>query len=116
MNNPDVDPKLTRRQAENHRASIQVGKILERLDRASEGKLELTPVQVKAAQILLDKALPTLQSIDQTTTVETPEMSPDEIEAVLKDYLADLKKRDPAAVRKLIEPDLTLVEPNALRA
>lgn len=109
MATSDKDVKLTRRQVENARASIGVGRIIQRLEAAGAGEVELTPAQVKAYQILLDKSLPTLQSIDQTVITETPELSPDEIEAQLQAYLAELKATDPAALRRLVTPHLETV-------
>jgi hypothetical protein len=109
MGTVDVDVKLTRRQAENHRASIKVGVILERLQAAATGAIDLTPTQTKAAQILLDKALPTLQSIDQTNHTETPELTVEEIDAQLSAYISDLRARDPARLKALTEPTLRLV-------
>lgn len=114
MSRPDVDPKITRRQAENHRASIDVGTIVNRLQAAARNEIEMTPTAIKASQILLDKALPTLSSIDQTNITETPELGPDEIEAMLKGYLAELKQRDPVALRALVEPELVLVTTDAV--
>ena len=70
----------------------------------------MTPTAIKASQILLDKALPTLSSIDQTNITETPEASPEDIELMLRAYLAELKQRDPVAMRKLVEPELAVID------
>ncbi len=83
----DADRKLTRRQAENARAAIDVGKIIRKLQRTIDGKIEMTPGQIKAAMILLDKSLPTLQAVDSHISTDTPSMSREECEQALREYL-----------------------------
>ncbi len=56
MAKPDAKPHLTRRQAENVRAAIKVGNIVDRLEKAVAGEITMTPTQVQAAKILLDNA------------------------------------------------------------
>lgn len=48
------------------RERIRVGVIIKRLADHMLGKLEMSPTQLKAAEILLKKSLPDLQSIDAT--------------------------------------------------
>lgn len=60
---------LNNRQKDSHRSSIQVGAILNRLYNIGIGKVEADGTQVKAMQILLDKALPSLQSVTSDVTV-----------------------------------------------
>lgn len=90
LHKPDADPKMTKRQAENVRANIskRANRLAQLLDECAEGVREMTPTQVKAAQILLDRVVPTMQSIDQTTTTETPELTPEQIESMLTEYVA----------------------------
>ena len=101
----DADRKLTRRQAENARAAIDVGKIIRKLQRTIDGKIEMTPGQIKAAMILLDKSLPTLQAIDSHITTDTPSMSREECEQALREYLL----ANPALVTQVLN-----LEPNVL--
>ena len=66
--------KLTKRQTEHHRQSIQVAALLTRLRKNGMGTLttpkgnalELTSGQIKSIQILIDKAMPNLSAIEQT--------------------------------------------------
>jgi hypothetical protein len=51
------------------RASIRVGLIRNRLMNHLLGKLEMTPTQLQAAKILLDKSVPNLANIDHTGEV-----------------------------------------------
>jgi hypothetical protein len=99
----DKDPKLTRRQAENARAAIRVGVIIERLQKAAIGELELTPAQIKSAQVLLDKSLPTLQAIESTQVDDKPEMSAEDVDQLLRDMIGDMARQDPASLQALIE-------------
>lgn len=99
----DKDPKLTRRQAENARSAIKVGVIIDRLAKAATGEIEMTPAQTKAAQILLDKSLPTLQSIESTQIDEKPELAAEDVEALLKDLIADMARQDPQGLQAMID-------------
>ena len=103
MANSDHDPKLTRRQAENARAAIQVGAIINRLKKAADGDIEMSPAQIKAAQILLDKSLPTLQSIESTQIEDKPELAAEDVEALLKDLIADMARQDPQGLQAMID-------------
>ena len=51
------------------RQNIQTSQLLNRLNSRANGQVEMTPTQVKAAEILLRKSLPDLSA----TTVETGE-------------------------------------------
>lgn len=57
---------LGKKHADKTREKIQVSHIVNRLNSAAKGELELTPTQLRAAEILLKKALPDLQSISIT--------------------------------------------------
>jgi hypothetical protein len=62
--------KLNRQQTEKARASIQVGKLISLLQNFAEGKIELSPAQVKAIQVMLGKVMPDLTSGELHATVE----------------------------------------------
>ena len=72
--------KLTRRQTERHRESIRVSALITRLAKNAAGTLktpqgepiEMTAGQIRSAQILIDKAMPNLTSIEQTN-IEEPQ-------------------------------------------
>ena len=99
----DKDPKLTRRQAENARAAIDVGKMLRLLKDNAEGLLkdELSPARIKGIQILLDKSLPTLQSIDSHVTTDKPEMTPEQVDEELDSAIVDIIRHDPERITRL---------------
>jgi len=100
---------ITRRHADSARAAIKVSKIVKLLQDNAQGLLrkpnlkyitdpgapyELTASQVKSAQILLDKALPSLQAIDVSSAPETPELSPDELKEKLQMVLVAMPKEE----------------------
>lgn len=66
---------LTRRQVDSHRASIGIGVILDRLQKHTQGKLDMSSTQVRAAEILLRKTIPDLSSIEHSTDPENPLIS-----------------------------------------
>ena len=75
---------LTRRQiaAARAREGIPVSLILEELVRHLRGKRDLTPTQIRAAEILLKKAMPDLQSVEMTadmTVRDATELSREEL-------------------------------------
>jgi len=49
------------------RKRIQVGMIVDRLHRHLEGTLELSPTQIKAAELLLRKTVPDLSAMQVTS-------------------------------------------------
>lgn len=110
---PDADPKLTKRQGENLRASIlgKAHKYVGILDACVAGEVELKPTQVKAAQILLDRVVPTMQSIDQTNHTDQPELSPDELDSLLTKAVQDLARKDPEKLQAMLnQPKLVAVK------
>lgn len=52
------------------RERIRTGMILSRLERHLAGKLEMSATQVRAAEILLKKALPDLSAVEHTGAIE----------------------------------------------
>ncbi len=59
MTLPDMK-KMNRRDSEKARNKIQVGMVIDKLNKCVEGKVELTQQQVKAAEILLNKTMANL--------------------------------------------------------
>ena len=84
----DKDPKLTKRQADNVRANIanSASNIATRLQKHAMGQVDMTPSQVKAAQILLDRVVPSMQSIEATTRTEEPAWTPEQVQAALREW------------------------------
>lgn len=54
------------RHSEAVRQQIQTKQLVNRLDKFSRGEIELSQAQVNAIKVLLDKTLPSLQSVDST--------------------------------------------------
>lgn len=73
--------RLTKRQADATREKIRVSHILRRLHQHYDGEIDLTPTQVRTAELLLSKSLPTLaqQTVEQTIEDrrDDPESMPD---------------------------------------
>lgn len=93
---------LTVRQAESVRLMIDSTRLVNRLQDHihgdKEGKeVELSPTQIQAAKILLDKSLPSLQSAD-ITAHSSPQI---EGEDALKAKLLALIRSDPLLIREL---------------
>lgn len=64
--------RLNPRHSEEVRQKIQASVIIERLHRVASGELEVTQQQLKAAEILLDRSVPKLQSIQHTGSQDEP--------------------------------------------
>lgn len=58
--------RLNRRHAEHVRAKIQASQLINRLQDHAHGKVEMSPTQVRAAEVCLKKALPDLASVAHT--------------------------------------------------
>ena len=118
------DTTITKSQATRHRNSIRVAKLLNLLHDNAMGTLKkphlnnvpdpgepytLLASQVKSIQILLDKALPTLQAVDITSNVEVPEMSPAQLEQELGKLIRAMPKEQ---LKRLLagEPTLKVIE------
>ena len=59
------------RHDENTRAKIKVAHLINRFQRHFDGEIELTPTQIQAGKILLDRALPMLQSVEVSGEITT---------------------------------------------
>lgn len=53
------------------RSRIQVGVLVNRLEKQAAGQLEMTPNQLRATEILLRKTLPDLSQVDHSGSIET---------------------------------------------
>lgn len=71
------DRKSWTERAEMWREKIKVANIITRLEKHAEGQVEMTPTQVKAAQVLLDRVMPTLSASEITRKTET--LSPEQL-------------------------------------
>jgi len=88
--------RLSKAQTERTRHSIKVTQLKNRLEQNALGTLkdhkgeltELTNGQIKSATALLDKALPSLQSIDSTVINQSAPVDPQELEQQFKQELA----------------------------
>lgn len=100
---PDADPKITRRTAENAKSAIKVRSLIDRLQKNAHGELptEMTPGQVKSAQVLLGKVLPDENRVEQVLD-DTPSLTPQEIDEALQRFLLDLAQSEPAKLKSLL--------------
>ncbi len=56
--------RLNKRQADTTRAKIQASQLINRLQNHVDGNCEMSTSQLRAAEILLKKSLPDLQSVE----------------------------------------------------
>jgi len=87
----------THRQRQLTTAGIPAGHLVSRLKKHADGEIELSPTQIRAAEILLDRALPKLSAVEQTVIDPAASMSEEEILA----QLVDLARKHPQIIRKL---------------
>ena len=59
------------RHDENTRLKIKVAHLINRFQSHFDGECELTPTQIQAGKILLDRALPCLQSVEVSGEITT---------------------------------------------
>ena len=59
------------------RRKIKAGILIGRLNRAAAGKVDLTKSQLEATKMLLDKAVPSLQAVEQTTVNQYEDSTPE---------------------------------------
>lgn len=67
------------RDAEFARRKIKAGILIARLNKAAAGKVDLTKSQLEATKMLLDKAVPSLQAVEQTVINPIDEMSEEQV-------------------------------------
>jgi hypothetical protein len=96
-----ITARMTKSMSDRHRVSIQTTKLVKRLQDASDGKVDLTPVALKATQILLDKTLPNLQAIEMTNE-PPPERSREEVEGFVQQALLETLKAIPPEERQAL--------------
>ena len=73
--------------AETWREKIKVSNIITRLEKHANGEVEMTPTQVKAAQVLLDRVMPTLSASEITRKNE--QQSPEQLIQMLRERYGD---------------------------
>jgi hypothetical protein len=71
---------LGKRHQDDVRAKIQASQIINRLQSAFDGKIELSQVQVNIGKTLLDKALPDLKSIEVEANITSHEQAIEDLE------------------------------------
>ena len=88
--------KSWQERAETWRDKIGVSNLITALEKHTRGEIEMKPTQVKAAQILLDRVMPTLSASEITKRNET--VSPEELIARMRerygDQVADMLTKD----------------------
>ena len=88
---------LTHRQKTGVALAIQSTQLVNRLKKHARGEIEMSPTQIRAAEILLDRVIPKLSAVEQTVIDPAASMSKEEILA----QLVDLARKHPQIVRKL---------------
>ena len=71
--------KQATEQREAWKDRIQPGKLLAKLEAHMDGKVELSASQIKAAEVVLDRLVPRLSSIEQTEVNEMDALSREDI-------------------------------------
>ena len=79
--------KSWQERAETWREKIKVSAIITRLDKHVQGEADMSPSQVKAAQVLLDRVMPTLSASEITRKTET--VSPEQLIQMLRERYGD---------------------------
>jgi len=107
--------KMTTRQMDNARLAIKTGQIVKNLQKAAAGEIEMTPVQVKCSEILLSKALPSLQATEVTQHLpEYASRNPLEVESEFQQMIQrEIRKLPPDMKQTLMQElmtDGTLIE------
>ena len=97
---------MAKETAEDLRQKIRIGMVLQKLHRAVQGKEDLSPTQVQSCKILMDKAIPTLQSVEQTITEPAAVLD----ESALFKQLQELLAAFPDMRAKLIEGESERVQ------
>jgi len=64
--------RLNKRHSDEVRAKIQASVLIERLHRVADGSLEVTQAQLKATEMLLERSVPKLQSIQHVGDDDKP--------------------------------------------
>lgn len=74
--------RLNRMHSEQVRLKIQASVLIDRLQKHVEGVIEMTPSQITAAQVLLDRSVPKLSQIQHTGDRENPVQTVTRVEIV----------------------------------
>lgn len=85
-----ITPKMKLTRAAEVRGQIQVSKYIERMDKHIDGKIDMSPTQVRSVEILLKKVLPDLQVQELHHHDESEQLTDDQIMAKLQSMLAGL--------------------------
>lgn len=80
--------KLTVRQVDSWRAGVQIAMIRTRLHDHIEGKVNMSPTQLQACKVLLDKAIPSLVQQDITVSESNEPRSIEDMQLELMRLLA----------------------------
>lgn len=85
----------SRRYSQETRERIRVGVLIDRLQKHAEGTLKypMTPSQIKAAEILLKKKLPDLQSIEMSGELSHGQLDDNQLNVRLSELLKKLAEK-----------------------
>lgn len=82
------------RHDENTRLKIQAAQIINRLQNHFEGTVDLSPTQIKTAEILLRKSLPDLSSVTIGGDADNPLFKPGMTEKELDELITRLSRKN----------------------
>ncbi len=86
---PDI-PKAPRggrrgiKLSEKHKDQLAATALMNRVKAAAKGEIDMTPTQIRAAELYLSKTIPSLSAVEQTNLNPEDEMSQDQLLANLK--------------------------------
>jgi hypothetical protein len=113
--------KQAAEQREAWKDRIQPGKLLAKLEADMDGKVELSASQIKAAEVVLDRLVPRLSSIEQTEVNEMDSLSREDILSRIQTLL----QSDPTLLPELVAlqargvkdapVNVTVVQPGAIK-
>jgi hypothetical protein len=89
-----VNAKRGQAQREAWKDRIQPGKLLAKLEAHTNGKIQLSASQIKSAEVLLDRLVPRLSSIEQTDV--------NEMDALILGRIHALLQSDPTLLPELV--------------
>lgn len=98
------------------KAKIRAAFAADKLEAYMKGEIELTPAQVSAAKVLMDKGMPSLQSVESIDKNEWESMSEEEMRGMVKalitsnPWLLDEFKPGVKPVDQLSEDPNTVVD------
>lgn len=112
--------RLSLTQAQKTRDKIAISQIVQRLNKHALGKVDMTPTQIKAAEILLRKVLPDVQAISYDvsgTITHAAELTDGALLAYLNEQRAIANQANsPALTADIVDAEYTEMHCEPVRA